>query len=79
MVIHLCNCYTVGCPPVCGDNRRALASGLSYVQMDKHGITIDTTYISVDLTHHEIYGAKVFKGGIKRVHPPECGVAKTVD
>ena len=32
--------YTMGCPPVRGDNRRALASGLSYVQVDKHGITI---------------------------------------
>ena len=30
----------MGCPPVCGDNPRALASGLSYVQVDKHGITI---------------------------------------
>ena len=34
------NSYTMGCPPVCGDNPRALASGLSYVQVDKHGITI---------------------------------------
>ena len=32
--------YTMGCPPVHGDNPRALASGLSYVQVDKHGITI---------------------------------------
>ena len=30
----------MGCPHVCGDNPRALASGLSYLQMDKHGITI---------------------------------------
>ena len=30
----------MGCPPVPGDNPRALASGLSYVQVDKHGITI---------------------------------------
>ena len=28
------------CTPVRGDNPRALASGLSYVQVDKHGITI---------------------------------------
>ena len=28
------------CPPVRGDNQRALASGLSYIQVDKHGITI---------------------------------------
>ena len=58
------------CPPVRGDNPRALASGLSYVQVDKHGITIlyhlhqCTTYISVDLAHHEIFRAEVGKGGI---------------
>ena len=34
------NSYTMACPPVRGDNTRALASGLSYVQVDKHGITI---------------------------------------
>ena len=34
------NSYTIGCPPVRGDNPRALASGLSYVQVDKHDITI---------------------------------------
>ena len=38
--ICLCNSYTMGCPPVRGDNPRALASGLSYVQVDKHGITV---------------------------------------
>ena len=32
--------YTMGCPPVRGDNPRALASGLFYVQVDKHGIII---------------------------------------
>ena len=36
----LSNSYTMGCPPVRGDNPRALASGLSYVQVDKHGIII---------------------------------------
>ena len=35
----LCNSYTMGCPSVRGDNPRALASGLSSVQVDKHGIT----------------------------------------
>ena len=30
----ICNSYTMGCPPVRGDNPRALASGLSYVQVD---------------------------------------------
>ena len=62
--------YTMGCPPVRGDNRRALANGLSYVQMDNHCITIFTTYmyISVDLEHQEIFLAKVGKGGINWVH-----------
>ena len=56
----------MGCPPVRGDNPRALASGLSYVQVDKHGITILYTYISVYLAHHEIYRAKVGMGGINK-------------
>ena len=30
----------MGCLPVREDNPRAFASGLSYVQLDKHGITI---------------------------------------
>ena len=30
----LYNSYTMGCPPVRADNPRALASGLSYVQVD---------------------------------------------
>ena len=30
----LCNSYTMGCQPVRGDNSRALASGLSYVQVE---------------------------------------------
>ena len=53
----------MGCPPVRGDNPRALASRLSYVQVEKHGIAIYTTYISVDLAHHKIFRAKVNKGG----------------
>ena len=32
--------FTTGCPPVRGDNSRALASELSYVQVDNYGITI---------------------------------------
>ena len=54
----------MGCPPVRGDNPRALASGLSYVQVDKHGITIFTIYISVDIAPHEISRAKGGTGGI---------------
>ena len=37
---QLRNSYTMGCPPVRRDNPLAFASGLSYVQVDKHGITI---------------------------------------
>ena len=36
----VCNSYPTGCPHVRGDNPQPLASGLSYVQVDKHGITI---------------------------------------
>ena len=46
------NSYNMGCPPVRGDNPRALASGLSYVQVDNNGTT--TTYISLDLAHHDM-------------------------
>ena len=52
----------MGCPPVRGDNPRALASGLSYVQVDKHGIKPPRLY--VDLAHQVIFHAKVGKGGI---------------
>ena len=45
----------MGCPHVRGDNPRALASGLSYVQVGKNGKTFYTTYIIVDL----IFCAKV--------------------
>ena len=44
----------MGCPPVRGD----------IVQVDEHGFTIYTNYISIDLAHHEIFCAKVGKGGI---------------
>ena len=47
----------MGCPPVREDNPRALASGLSYVQMGKHGIPISYHL----LAHHEIVGAKAGK------------------
>ena len=47
----------MACPPVHGDNSRALASGLSDVQWDKHGITILYQLITVDLAHHDIFRA----------------------
>ena len=60
----LCNGYTMGCPPVRGDNPRAIASGLSYVQVDKHGITIlYHLYQYRHCTSQDIH-AKVGKGGI---------------
>ena len=34
LFLLLRNSYTMGCPPVRGDNPRALASGLSYVKVD---------------------------------------------
>ena len=64
----LCNSYTMGCPPVRGDNPRALASGLSYVQVDKHGITILYHPHQLDLAHHEIFHAEVGKGGINTLN-----------
>ena len=61
---QLSNSNTKGRPPVRGDNLRALASGLSSVQVDKHVIIFYTTYISVDLANREIFIAKVGEGGI---------------
>ena len=61
-LLSISNSYTMGCPPVRGDNPRALASGLSCVKVDKHGITIYTTYINVDIAHHDIFRAKVWNG-----------------
>ena len=44
---RLSNSYTMVGPLVRGDNPRALASGLSYVQVYIHDVTIYTTYISI--------------------------------
>ena len=52
----------MGCLPVRGDNPRALASGISCVHVDKHGIIFYSTYISGDLAQHKIFCAKVGKG-----------------
>ena len=55
----------MGCPPVRGDNPRALASGLSYVQVDNPWYNYFMPPInSVDLARYEIFNAKVGKGGI---------------
>ena len=40
LIALLSNSYIMGGPPVRGDNPRALASGLSYVHVAKHGITV---------------------------------------
>ena len=63
---NLCNSYTLGCLPVRGDNPRALASGLSYVQVDKHSITI-LYYLHQcrPCTSRDVC-AKDGKGGIKK-------------
>ena len=61
----------MGCPPVRGDNPRGLASGLSYVQVNKHGITI------LYFAHHEIFHAKVGKGGIKPDSMSACSLIES--
>ena len=53
----------MGCPPVRGDNPRALASGLSYVQVDKHGIAI----LYHLLQCRPWFSAKFGKGGINDI------------
>ena len=55
------------CQPVSGDNPRALVSGVSYVQLGKHGITILYHLNQCRLEHNNIFHAKVGKGGIKLV------------
>ena len=61
------NSYTMGCRPVRGDNPRAIASGLSYVQVDNPWYNFYTTHISVDQAHYEIFRAKVVKVCIKLI------------
>ena len=41
----------------------SLAHGLSPVNVGTHGITIYTTYTSIDLAYCEIVRAKIGKGG----------------
>ena len=48
------NSYTTVCPPVRGDNPRALASGLSPVQADKPWYYFNTTLLSADFAQYEI-------------------------
>ena len=75
--------HTIDCPPVCVDNPRVLASGLSYIQTDKHGITILNYIISVDFAHHEIVLTKVGKDSInavKQQHTPNLKLPfKTIE
>ena len=58
MLIQRCEpdgSYTIVCPPLGGDNPRALASGLSPVQWTNHGLII-----SYDgLTYYKIFHAIV--------------------
>ena len=49
--------------PVRLDNPRALVRGLSYVQVDTHGLTI-VYHLYI---YHEIFRAKVGKSGISYV------------
>ena len=58
--VVLSNSYTMGCPPVRGDNPRALAMDNPW-----YNCFIPPTSVE-DLAHHEIFHAKVVKGGIMR-------------
>ena len=49
----------MGCPPVRGYNPRASASGLSYVEVDKHGLTILYHLLQCRPAHHERFRAEV--------------------
>ena len=49
----------MGCPSVRRDNPRALAYRWANMVL-----LFYTTYISVDLAHHEIFCAKVGEGGL---------------
>ena len=62
----------MACPSVHGDNLRALASGLSNVQVENMVYivtTFFTTYISVYPAHHEIFRAQVSEGGLSNFFP----------
>ena len=48
---------------------RVEASGLSYIQVDKHGMSIlYHLHQCTDLAHHKIFPDKVCKGGILHLH-----------
>ena len=59
---------TMVCPHVREVNPRAVASGLSHVQVENHVKTSNTT-ISVDLAHYIVDHAKIEKGRINRGNP----------
>ena len=65
--------YTTVCPPVRGDKPQALVSGLSPILVDRLWCNyFFTTYISIDLAHHEIFHAKVGKRGISNMYTTVC-------
>ena len=55
-----CNDNTMVCPPVRGDDPRAVASVLSHVKVDKPWYNINTSLISVDHDQYEICRAKIY-------------------
>ena len=61
--IELVNSYTMDCPPVRGDNPRALASGLPSIQAKKHMVYLfHTILIIVNHVRCEIFLAKAVFG-----------------
>ena len=58
----------MACPPVRGDNPQALASGLSYIQVEKHGITIlYHLHQCIYFARYKIFDAKVANDGINDI------------
>ena len=60
----ICNSFTMGCLPIRGDKPRALLSGLSCLQVDKHGITILYHLHQCRPCISQDFHAKDGKGGI---------------
>ena len=59
----------MGGPPVHGDNPRALARALSYVQVDKHGMAISyQLHQCRPYTSRDILRAKIGKEGFLRIY-----------
>ena len=57
----------MGCPPVREDNPRAIAIYTLMYRWTNMVLLFHTIYTSIDLAHHEIFCAKIGKGGIRGI------------